>query len=96
MFLSRAADVFEQLHVALTAGCLVVKAALDDVCGLTRKAGDTVRPTSFAYRLLTLHIINEMLDVDLHRWTSVRDGGMGYHQCTPSSNSTTLESNKSV
>ena len=31
--------------VALTDGCLVVKAALDDVFGLTRRAGDTVRPT---------------------------------------------------
>jgi len=82
--------------VALTAGCLGVKAALDDVCGRTRRAGDTVRPTSCAYRLLTLHLINAMRDGDLHRWTPVSDGGMGYHQCTPSSHSTTLESNTSV
>src|SRR3982750_4909738 len=36
-----------------------------------------------------------MLDVDLQRWTPVRGWKRGSHQYTTSSNSTTLESNKS-
>jgi len=34
-------------------------------------------------------------DIDLQQWTPVRVWDMGCHQCTPSSNSTTLESNMS-
>ena len=82
--------------VALTGGFRVIKAALDDVRGLTRGAGDTVWPTSCAYRLITLHIIDQICDVDLHRWTPVRGWKIGSHQYTTSSNSTTLESNKSA
>src|SRR5712692_4615745 len=81
--------------VALTGGFRVIKAALDDVFGLTRGAGDTVWPASFAYCLITLNLIDQLLDVDLHRWTPVRGWKMGSHQYTTSSNSTTLESNKS-
>src|SRR5262249_30049436 len=55
-----------------------------------------VWPAQIAYRLITLHIINQILDIDLHRWTPVRGWDMGWHQCTSSSNSTTLESNMSV
>ena len=81
--------------VALTGGFRVIKTTLDDVCGLTRGAGDTVRPASCAYGLITLNLIDQILDVDLHRWTPVRGWNMGSHQYTTSSNSTTLESNKS-
>ncbi len=81
--------------VALTGGFRVIKTTLDDVFGLTRGAGDTVRPASFAYGLITLNLIDQILDVDLHRWTPVRGWNMGSHQYTTSSNSTTLESNKS-
>src|SRR5712691_13515307 len=38
----------------------------------------------------------QILDIDLQRWTPVRVRVMGCHQCTPSSNSTTLESNMSL
>ena len=82
--------------VALTGGFRVIKTTLDDLFGLTRGAGDTVRPASFAYGLITLNLIDQILDVDLHRWTPVRGWNMGSHQYTTSSNSTTLESNKSV
>ena len=46
--------------------------------------------------LITLHIIDEILDIDLHAWTPVRDGDIGCRQYTPSSNSKTPESNKRV
>jgi hypothetical protein len=36
------------------------------------------RPSQLAYRLVTLDIIDEILDVDLHCWTPVRDCGMGF------------------
>ena len=82
--------------VALTGGFRVITAALDDLFGLTRGAGDTVWPASFAYGLITLNLIDQILDVDLQRWTPVRGWKMGAHQYTTPSNSTTLESNKSV
>jgi len=81
--------------VALVGGFRVITAALDDGFRLTRGAGDTVWPASFASRLLTLHLIDQMLDVDLQRCTPVRGGQMGSPQYTTSSHSTTLESNKS-
>ena len=59
----------------------------------TRGTCDAVWPAQFADGLITLHIIDQILDIDLHRWTPVRGRDMGWHQCTPSSNSTTLESN---
>src|SRR4029450_11037209 len=37
----------------------------------------------------------EILDIDVHGWTPVRDRGMGCRQYTLSSNATTPESNKS-
>src|SRR5215471_10164804 len=82
--------------IALTRGFRVIKATLDDVCRLTRGARDAIWPAQLADGLITLDIINELLDIDLHGWTPVRDHGMGWHQCTPSSHATTLESNKSV
>ena len=52
-------------------------------------------PAQLVYGLITLNIIDQILDIDLQRWTPVRVRAMGYPQCTPSSNSTTLESNMS-
>jgi len=82
--------------IALTGGFRVIKAALDDVLGLTRGALDTIGPAQLTNRLITLHVINEILDVDLHGWTPVRNRDMGWRQYIPSSNATTLESKKSV
>lgn len=36
---------------------------------------------------------DEILDVDLHAWTPVRDRGIGWRQYTPSSHAMTLKSN---
>jgi hypothetical protein len=45
---------------------------------------------------ITLHLIDEMLDVDLHRGTPVRVVAYKMASVTPSSNSTLLKSNKSA
>src|SRR5215831_2100050 len=82
--------------IALTGQLRVIKATLDDVFELTRWAVDAVWPAQITYRLITLNIIDQILDIDLHRWTPVRGWYMGWHQCTPYSHSTTLESNMSV
>src|SRR5437773_90503 len=82
--------------IALTSRFRVIKATLNDVLRLTRRAPDAIGPAQLANSLITLHIIDEMLDVDLHGWTPVRDRGIGWRQYTPSSNATTLESNMSV
>jgi hypothetical protein len=82
--------------VALTGGFCVIKATLDDLCRLTRGIRNAVGPAQLADGPITLHIIDEMLDVDLHGWTPVRDRGMRCHQYIRSSNSTPPESNKSV
>src|SRR5215510_15980259 len=82
--------------IALTSGFRVVKATLDDVLRRTRGARDAIRPAQLADGLITLDIIDETLDVDLHGWTPVSGWKMACHQYTTSSNSTTLESNKSV
>src|SRR5215471_9226750 len=57
--------------VALTGQLRVIKAALDDLFGLTRWAGDTIWPAQLTDGPITLGIIDEMLDVDLHGWTPV-------------------------
>src|SRR5262252_2986056 len=62
--------------VALTGRLRVIKAAFDDLFGLTRGAGDTIWPAQLTDGLITLSIIDEILDVDLHGWTPVRDRGM--------------------
>src|SRR5215510_12511503 len=82
--------------IALTGRLRVIKAALDDLVGLTRWAGDTSWPAQLTDGLITLDIIDEILDIDLHGRTPVRDREMGCRQYTPSSPATTLESNKSV
>ena len=81
--------------LALTDEFRIIKAALDDLGGRTRWTRDAIWPTQLTDGLITLDIIDQMLDIDLHRWTPVRGRGMGWHQCTRSSHSTTLESNKS-
>jgi hypothetical protein len=63
--------------IALTVGFRVIKAALDDLFGFTRGAVHAVWPAQFADGLITLRIIDEILDVDLHGGTPVRDRGMG-------------------
>src|SRR4029434_5873806 len=81
---------------ALTGRFRVVKAALDDLFRLTRGTRNAVEPAQLADGLITLHIIDEILHVDLHGWTPVRDRGLRGRQYTPPSNATTPESNKSV
>jgi len=82
-------------RIALTSGFRVIKATLDDVLRRTRGTRDAIRPAQLADGLITLDIIDETLDVDLHGWTPVSSWNMACHQYTTSSNSTTLESNKS-
>src|SRR5712691_9547755 len=82
--------------IALPGGFRIIKAALDDLFGFTRWTCDAVWPAQLAYSLITLTIIDQILDVNLHRWTPVRVWDMGWYQCTPSSKSTTLESNMSL
>src|SRR5262249_49834744 len=81
--------------IALPCWFRVIKAALDDLLGLTRWTRDAIWPTRLTDRLITLNLIDQILDVDLHRWTPVRGWNMGGHQYTTSSYSTTLKSNKS-
>src|SRR5713101_9930892 len=81
--------------IALTGRFRVIKAALDHMLRLTRGTRDALGPAQLANGLIALHIIDEMLDVDLHAWTPVRDCGIGCRQYTPSSHATTLESNMS-
>ena len=81
--------------IALPCRFCVITATFDDLFRRTRGARHAVWPAQIADGLITLHIIDELLDVDLHGWTPVRDHGMRWRQYTPSSNSTTLESNKS-
>jgi len=63
--------------VALTCRFRIIKAALDDLCGLTRWTLDAVWPAQLADSLTTLHIIDQILDVDLQRCTPVRGWKMG-------------------
>src|SRR5712691_7352573 len=71
--------------VALPGRFRVITAALDDLFGLARGAFDAVWPAQFTDGLITLDVIDEILDVDLHRWTPVRVRDMRYHQFTRSS-----------
>ena len=81
--------------VALTGGFRIIKAALDHMVRLASGTLDTIGPAQLTNGLITLHVIDEILYVDLHTWTPVRDRDMGWRQYTPSSNATTLESKKS-
>ena len=53
-------------RIALPGGFRVIKAALDDLGGLTRWAGDTIWPAQLPDGLITLDIIDEIRDIDLH------------------------------
>ena len=55
--------------IALTCWFRVIKAALDDLCGLTRGALDAVWLSQLAHCPITLHISAQLLDVGLHRRT---------------------------
>src|SRR4030095_14926798 len=81
--------------IALTSGFRIIKAALDDVLRRTTWTGDAIWPTHLPHGLITLDVIDQVCDIDLHRWTPVRGRRMGWHQYIPSSHSTTLESNMS-
>src|SRR4029453_17500775 len=63
--------------IALTGRFRVIKAALDHLLSLTRGARSAIRPAQLTNRLITLHLIDELRDVNLHGWTPVRDRGMG-------------------
>src|SRR5262245_52980558 len=82
--------------IALTSGFRIIKAALDEVLRRTRGTGDAIWPTQLPHSLITLDVIDQVCDIDLHRWTPVRGRRMGWHQYIPTSHSTTLESNMSV
>jgi hypothetical protein len=58
--------------IALTGRFCVIKAALDHMVRLTSGTLDTIGPAQLANGLITLDIIDEILDVDLHGWTPVR------------------------
>src|SRR4030095_4735704 len=82
--------------IALACRFRVIEAALDDLGRLTRWTRHAVWPAQLTDGLIALHIINETLDIDLHHWAPVRGWELRCHQYRTSSNSTTLESNKSV
>jgi hypothetical protein len=58
--------------LALTGQFRIIKAALDDLFGPTRGTLYAVWPAQLADSLITLTIINQIFDVNLHRWTPVR------------------------
>ena len=70
--------------IALTGGFRVIKAALDDLCALTRGARDAVWPAQLADGLTILNLIDQLLDIDLHRWTPGMDWDMGCDEFTTS------------
>ena len=72
--------------IALTCGFRIIKAALDDLCGLTRGALDAVWPSQLAYGLITLTIIDQIFDIDLQGRTPVMGWEMGCDEFTTSSN----------
>src|SRR2546428_4546561 len=82
--------------ITLTSRFCIIKAAFDHMLRRTRGTGDAIGPAQLTNGLITLHVIDEMLDVNLHDWTPVRDREMGWRQYTPSSNAATLESKKSA
>jgi len=72
-------------RIALPGRFRVITAARDDLGGLTRGALDTLWPAQLADGLITLHIIDQILDIDLQRWTPVVGWDMGCGECTASS-----------
>src|SRR3712207_1924169 len=90
------ASVTAMTLITLTSRFAIITTTLDDFFGLTRGADNTVGPAQVADGLITLHLIDQFLDIDLHHWTPVRGWKMGCHQFTTASHATTLESNKSA
>ena len=82
--------------IALAGQFCVIKAALHDLLGLTRGTRDAVWPAQCAYGLITLTIIDQILDIDLQRWTPVRVWEMRCPSVYTILTSTTLESNMSL
>src|SRR5215475_8257680 len=82
--------------IASTSWFRVIKATLNNLLRLTRGTHNAVGPAQLTNRPITLHLVDEILDVDLHGRTPVRDSGMRCRQYTSSSHATTLESNKIV
>src|SRR5262249_54885138 len=82
--------------IALTGGFRVIKATLADLFRRTQGARNAVGPAQLADGLITLYLIDEILNVDLHGLAPVRDRSLRCRQYTPSSQATTPESNKSV
>jgi len=62
--------------ITLTGRFRLIKAALDDLGGLTSWTCDAVWPAQLTGGLITLHVINEIRDIDLHHWTPVWARGM--------------------
>jgi hypothetical protein len=81
---------------ALTGGLRIITTALDDLCGCTSGARDALWPASYVDGLLTLHILDEMLDVDVHSWTPVKGRHMISHPVSTILTSTTLASHTSA
>ena len=82
--------------IALTCRFRIIKATLDDLGGLTRRTRHAVGPAQLTDGPITLHIVNEIRDIDLQHWTPVRGWELRCHQYRTSSHSMTLESNKSA
>ena len=62
--------------IALTGRFGITKARLDHVLRRTRGTCNAIGPTPLANGLITLRVIDEILDVALLVWTPVRDGGL--------------------
>src|SRR6266436_532471 len=65
--------------ITLTCQFLLIKAALHDMFGLTRGTLYAFWPAQLTYRLITLTIIDQILDIDLQRWTPGMGWEMGCH-----------------
>src|SRR6266704_6219506 len=63
--------------IALTGRFRVIKAALDHMLRLTRGTLDAIRPAQRTNCLITLPIIDEIRDVNLHGWTPVEGSWNG-------------------
>ena len=59
------ASVTVMTLITLTGGFGIIKALLDDLYGHTRGTRDALWPAELADGLITLHIIDETLDIDL-------------------------------
>ena len=65
--------------IALTSWFRIIQAALDDVLRRTRWTCDAIGPTQLPHSLITLDVIDEMRDINVHRCTPVWVRNMGWH-----------------